>query len=336
LTKLRQFLGLTNYFRKFIKNYSIIAAPLTNLTRKGGFASLAAWTPACQQAFEELTRIIADDVTLSFPDYSLPFRVEVISDASLHGSGAVLLQEGRPIAETQYMTGGQELLAALEALKEWRCYFEGRPFTLKTNHKLLTFLQSVPTLNRRQARWMEYLSRFDCTWEYITGRINIADALSRHPSLHAAILAAPVTRSRSQEVPIAADLAQRFKMAYQADPWFASPSNVEHLYKHNNLWLRKDGLITQIVVPNDNALHYDILARFHEDPLAGHPGSTRLAELVRRSFWWPLVVKDAENFVQRCSLCQRNKALSGQSPSGRCTSIWSNGLAILASIIRGS
>ncbi|GIL63544.1 hypothetical protein Vafri_17512, partial [Volvox africanus] len=55
-----------------------------------------------------------------------------------------------------------------------------------------------------------------------------------------------------------------------------------------------------------------ILARFHEDPLAGHPGSTRLVELVRRSFWWPHLVTDAENFVRTCSLCQRNKALSGK------------------------
>ncbi|GLI58974.1 hypothetical protein VaNZ11_000794 [Volvox africanus] len=55
LTKLHQFLGLTNYFRKFIKNYSIITAPLTNLTKKGGFTLLEAWTPECQQAFEELT-----------------------------------------------------------------------------------------------------------------------------------------------------------------------------------------------------------------------------------------------------------------------------------------
>ncbi|GLI64506.1 hypothetical protein VaNZ11_007764 [Volvox africanus] len=119
---------------------------------------------------------------------------------------------------------------------------------------------------------MEYLSRFDCTWEYIAGRINIADALSRHPSLHAAILAAPVTRSRSQEVPIAADLAQRLKVAYEVDPWFASPNNVEHLHKCNDLWIRQNGLTTQIVVPNDDALRYDTLARFHEDPLAGHPG----------------------------------------------------------------
>ncbi|GIL57123.1 hypothetical protein Vafri_12336, partial [Volvox africanus] len=80
----------------------------------------------------------------------------------------------------------------------------------------------------------------------------------------------------------------------------------------NGLWLQVEGSVTRIVVPNDDALRRDILARFHEDPLAGHPGSTRLVELVRRSFWWPRLVTDAENFVRTCSLCQRNKALSGK------------------------
>ncbi|GIL61067.1 hypothetical protein Vafri_15468, partial [Volvox africanus] len=135
-------------------------APLTNLTRKGVFSLLDAWTPECQQAFEELKHVVANDITLSFPNYSLPFRVEVFSDASLYGTGAVLLQEGQPIAftskkflgaETHYTTGEQELLAVLHALKEWPCYLEGRPFALKSDHKPLTFLQSVPTLNRWQA-----------------------------------------------------------------------------------------------------------------------------------------------------------------------------------------
>ncbi|GLI69983.1 hypothetical protein VaNZ11_014632, partial [Volvox africanus] len=159
---------------------------------------------------------------------------------------------------------------------------------------------------------MEYLARFNCTWEYISGKLNIADALSRHPSLHAAILAAPVVRPRSEEVPIATDLAERLKAAYSADTWFADPANVENLRKQNGLWLRTEGAATQIVVPNDDALRYDILARFHEDPLAGHPGSKRLIDLVQRSFWWPRLAKDATNFVQTCSLCQRNKALSGK------------------------
>jgi hypothetical protein len=87
----------------------------------------------------------------------------------------------------------------LHALKEWRCYLEGRHFTLmienRSQAKPLIFLQGVPTLNRRQARWLEYMSHFDCTWEYLSGSLNVADALSRHPSLQVAL--AVLTRGQA-------------------------------------------------------------------------------------------------------------------------------------------
>ncbi|GLC63225.1 hypothetical protein PLESTF_000013700 [Pleodorina starrii] len=353
LQELRKFLGLTNYFRKFISRYSITAAPLTNLTRKGAFSSADAWTPECQKAFDELKRAVADDVMLRFPDPSLSYRVEVITDASLYGTGAVLLQEGRPVAftskklsgaETRYTTGEQELLAVLHALKEWRCYLEGRHFTLKTDHKPLTFLQGVPTLNRRQARWLEYMSRFDYTWEYLSGSLNVADALSRHPSLHAAILSV-VTRSQARQVafnpsaapapaapaapapaaPVPAPapdpepltipaLATCLKDATAADPYFLTPRNVADLTLSNGLWVRSRHGVRQIVVPNDADLRRTILRHYHDGALAGHPGGTRLCELVSRTFWWPRLARDAEDYVLSCDLCQRNKPQSGKTP----------------------
>ncbi len=66
-------------------------------------------------------------------------------------------------AERNSTTGEQELLAVVHALREWRCYLEGRPFVIKTDHRPLTFLQGVPSLNRRQARWMELMARFNFT-----------------------------------------------------------------------------------------------------------------------------------------------------------------------------
>ncbi|GIL51402.1 hypothetical protein Vafri_7300, partial [Volvox africanus] len=120
--------------------------------------------------FTAVKQAVGADIVLRFPDDSLPFRIEVVSDASIHGTGAVLLQEGKPVAflskkfsgaERKYTTGEQELLAVVHALREWRCYLEGRAFVVKTDHKPLTFLQGVPTLNRRQARWMEFMARFN-------------------------------------------------------------------------------------------------------------------------------------------------------------------------------
>jgi len=125
VTELRKFLGLTNYFRKFIERYSCLVAPLTSLTRKGAFLSPEAWTTDCQAAFEAVKKVVASDIVLRFPDYSLPFRVEVVTDASMYGTGAVLMQEGRPVAftsrkvlavEINYTTGEQELLAVLHVV----------------------------------------------------------------------------------------------------------------------------------------------------------------------------------------------------------------------------
>ncbi|GIL78503.1 hypothetical protein Vretimale_6069 [Volvox reticuliferus] len=313
--------GLTNYFRKFISGYSSLAAPLTSLTRKDAFQSPEAWTPDCQAAFDAIKHAVANDVVLHFPDYSLPFRVELISDASLQGSGAVLVQNGRPIAFTSkkfspaergYTTGEQELLAIIHALREWRCYLEGHPFVVKTDHKPLTFLQGVPTLNCRQARWLEYMARFNFTWEHLSGSLNVADALSRHPSLHAVILSVVTRRQSAASEVTTSGFAQRIVQGYASDSWFKDARNLEPYKQERGLWIRTDGERRQIVVPNDDLLRRDILARLHKDPLAGHVGVTRLVELACRNFWWSSLAQDAARFVQQCDDCQRSKPLSGK------------------------
>ena len=247
----------------------------------------------------------------------------------------------------------------LHALKEWRCYLEGRHFTLKTDHEPLTFLQGVPTLNRRQARWLEYMSRFDYTWEYLSGSLNVADALSRHPSLQVALAVltrgqaarhtaapsaapapappapppatpaptTPVTSAPPSSPPAPLPLAEppadtsmsgltaRLKTAAGTDPYFREPRQLADLSLVHGLWMRNKQGHRQIVIPNDDSLRLDILRHYHDGPLAGHPGATRLLELVSRVFWWPHLARDATNYVLSCDLCQRNKPQSGK-PSG--------------------
>ena len=130
----RSFLGLCNYFRKFIDHYSSIAVPLTNLTKKSvGWD----WTGRCQDAFEKLKHSLAEAPLLRTPDEKKPY--EVITDASDYGLGAVLLQEGYPIAfesrklnsaELNYTVTEKEMLAVVHALRVWRCYLEGAQFTV--------------------------------------------------------------------------------------------------------------------------------------------------------------------------------------------------------------
>lgn len=187
LTEVRSFLGLATYFRKFIRDFAKLAQPLHWLTRK---KVPWMWEALQQNAFDAIKAALTEAPCLAFPDFEKPF--EVHTDASLHGIGAVLLQDGRPIAfesrrltpaEQNYPTGEQELLAVVHALKVWRCYLEGaHEFKVVTDHKAITYLDTVHLLSRRQTRWAEFLSRFHFRWYHIAGKQNVVpDVLSRTP-----------------------------------------------------------------------------------------------------------------------------------------------------------
>jgi hypothetical protein len=134
----RYFLGLTNYFRKFILGYSSIARPLMDLLKD---QAVWAWNQVQEEAFRNLKMALTSAPVLQIPDFSCPF--EVVADASGVALGAILMQAGRPVAfesrvlspaERNYPVGEQELLAVVHALQTWRCYLEGVKFTVVTDH----------------------------------------------------------------------------------------------------------------------------------------------------------------------------------------------------------
>ena len=189
VSQLRSFLGMANYFRKFIHHYAQRTLVLTRLLRKDRIGRWE-WSPECQAAFEDIKHALTTAPVLALPDFSKPF--DVVCDACGFGIGAVLLQDGQPIAfesrqmlpaEQNYSVTEQELLACVHALKIWRSYLEGAAeFRLHTDHGANTFLDTQPSLSRRQARWQEFLSRFHFTWKFLPGvRYNAADPLSRRP-----------------------------------------------------------------------------------------------------------------------------------------------------------
>ena len=193
--ELQSFLGFANFYRRFIRNYSSIAEPLTRLTSP---SKPFIWSPAARSAFQMLKGKFTSAPVLLHPDPERQFIVEV--DASDTGLGAVLSQRSaadmkvHPCAffsrrflpaEENYDIGNRELLAVVAALEEWRHWLEGAklPFTIWTDHKNLTFIRATKRLNGRQARWASFLSRFNFTLTYRPGSRNTkADALSRqHP-----------------------------------------------------------------------------------------------------------------------------------------------------------
>ncbi|KAJ9516707.1 hypothetical protein QJQ45_027150 [Haematococcus lacustris] len=193
LKELQAFLGLANFFRRFIAGYNTIAAPLTHLTGEA-VAAGTNWrqlSDPAVNAFNALKEALCSAPVLALPDPLQPF--EVWSDASLAGTGGVLLQNGRVVAYTshkftpaqvKYTTGEQELLGIIRAMQEWRCYLDGAVHvTIVTDHNPLIYLKTQTNLSRRQARWMEFLARFDHHIEYKPGKGNVADPLSRNPGL---------------------------------------------------------------------------------------------------------------------------------------------------------
>lgn len=214
--ELRMFLGLANYFRRYIKNYAKVARPLTDLLkgvpqrtarkerllRWGKLSKAEAekvekpfrdrWTESCSSAFIALKDALVTAPVLLMPDFDKPFEVECDACETSQAVGAVLLQEGHAVAfmskklsgpEENYSATDMEMLGVIYALREWRCYLEHQKFTIITDHQPNTYLDRAtnPHTLKRRARWLYESSAYDYEWKYKPGKQNIADPLSRAP-----------------------------------------------------------------------------------------------------------------------------------------------------------
>ena len=213
--QLKEFLGLSNYYRRFVENYSQIAEPLYKLTRKtsNGFQ----WNAMCQQAFEDLRQKLTSPPVLAYPMFNLPFIVH--TDASDGAIGAVLsqIQEGEEHviaywsrqlqkAERNYSTIEREALAVVAAVKDFYPYLYGFHFTLVTDHNPLTSLRGLDDVHGRLTRWMTFLQQFDFQFKYRPGRQHgNADALSRRPPVEPEVIAVvqDIFLTGSEEVQVA-------------------------------------------------------------------------------------------------------------------------------------
>jgi hypothetical protein len=184
--QLRGFLGLTGYYRRFIKHYGMISKPLTQLLKKGVSFQ---WSPQANQAFQLLKDSLVQAPVLRILDFSKTFVIE--TDASDMGMGAVLMQEGHPIsflskafsARNQALsTYDKECLAMIMAVDKWRCYLHGQMFVIRTDHKSLLHLTKQKVISRIQQKALIKLMDLQYQIHYKKGITNAAaDALSRTP-----------------------------------------------------------------------------------------------------------------------------------------------------------
>jgi hypothetical protein len=309
-TELKGFLGLTNYFRKFIKNYSHLASPLTDLTRKS-LGTIVTFTPAALSAFTALKEKLVTAPVLAVPDFSKPFKI--VCDASQIGLGGVLLQDDQPLAyeskkftlaEKNYSTTDRELYAAVYCLKKWKIYMLHNPENvLETDHKPNTTINTKQDLSPRQIRWIDFLQQFNIKWVYGKGSKNLADPLSRFNTYFAAMSLSPVpTTDTPSTTPLELfQLLPAIKHASTLDPFIAAHPN---LVESDGVYFHHD----RIYVPNASDLRTKVISAHHDSLFCGHMGKNHTAELVHRWFYWPNMQADVAHYVANCHTCQTAKA----------------------------
>ncbi|KAJ3687260.1 hypothetical protein LUZ61_016424 [Rhynchospora tenuis] len=233
--ELRGFQGLTGYYRKFVKNYGIIAKPLTDQLKKNSFN----WDDKAEKAFNTLKSAMASAPVLAMPDFTQPFVLE--TDACDKGIGAVLMQNRQPLAYLSKSLGPKsiglstyekEFLALLTAVQKWKHYLIGGQFIIKTDQIALKHLLEQRVNHAMQHKGLCKLMGLDYKIEYKRGVDNkVADALSRrevHPETEMQA-AAGVHHGVQAEMQAVTELIPKWvdelKSSYTGDEWIEELQN---------------------------------------------------------------------------------------------------------------
>jgi len=301
----RSFHGLASFYRRFIKGFSTIIAPLTDCLKGGVFR----WTEKAQLSFDEIKRMLSQAPILSLPDFNKVF--EVHCDASNVGIGAVLSQEGKPIAyfseklndcRKKYSTYDKELYALIQALRHWRHYLIHKEFLLFSDHDALKYINGQHKLNTRHAKWVEFLQSYTFHIKHKPGVQNkVADALSRRYSL----------LNTLQVKIIGFDVV---KELFESDEdfkgiWRDSQEATVRDYKIEGGYLFRGN---SLCIPKCS-LRELIIHDTHSGGLGGHFGRDKTLALMKSSFYWPHMIKDVSRYINRCRTCHIAKTHSQNS-----------------------
>ncbi|KAL5505635.1 hypothetical protein EMCRGX_G007099 [Ephydatia muelleri] len=308
----QQFLGLANYYRRFIKDFATIAKPLHHLTEK---TALFRWTVECQDAFHSLKQKLISPPVLAFPDHSKPFILD--SDASDGGIGGVLLQKqdnelerviaygSRVLSKTErnYCVTRRELLAAVYFIEQFRPYLLGRHFTLRSDHGSLTWLRNFKEPEvELEDRSLLGLSSQDIR------KLQLEDWMIGPVLRYVERDEEPDHNTTSSQPPGIRRLLQQWKQLE---------------LQNGILWrqfLTGDNTIRhQHIVPQ--ALRDQVLDHLHGGIGGGHLGEEKTWAKLQERFYWPGQFLDVRNWCQSCSACTTRKtpAPKRRAPLGTIT-----------------
>lgn len=331
----QRFMGMVNYYRKFIPSCSSISAPIY-----GFIANHHDWNEDCDKAFTALKGHLTSSPVLIPFDPKLDYVLT--TDASKVGIGAVLeavdkngkflgavefFSKSLGKAEKNYSVGDLEMLAIISALKHFSHQLKhGKPFYVRTDHApLIIFNKDNKEPTPRIARWLDFLGDFQCEFMYMKGSSNVvADCLSRNitPTLINNVINVLDDRTFITEYKHSPILTlvyyKLWKIRLKAKWGKEEFDNYKHLEKR---WENKrDKLSTSFTIDDTGIIRkhgktyvprryrFQVMDLFHSHIVfGGHFGSKKTWEKIEATYTWPQLRKDVENFIKRCEACQRGK-----------------------------
>lgn len=284
----------------------MISKPLTPLLTKG---TPFVWTPITETALQLLKQALIQAPVLTLPDFSRSFVLE--TDASDSGFGAVLMQEGHPIAYLSKPLSGRnqglstyekECMAILLAVDKWRCYLQHKPFVIRTDHKSLLFLTEQKATTKLQQKAVLKLMDLSFSIVYKQGITNAADdALSRCPtenSLCAISETAPVW-------------LERLVTGYSDDP--QDNQLLQQLVLSNgtfNNYTLHNGVIRykgRVWLGHNELAQQHVMQALHNSGIGGHSGVQATYSRIKQLFACPKLKLCIQNFVKSCQTYQQAK-----------------------------
>lgn len=315
VTQLKRFIGMCGYYRRFLKDFSTLTAPITALMKGKRKTQKLVWNNEAEQCFLKIKEVLVTAPILANPDYAKTFSIHC--DASTIGLGCMLTQqddEGKEVViayasrtlnvhERNYTVTELELAAVIFGIEKFRPYVEGVKFRVITDHYSLLWLYNLKSPSPRLGRWAVRLSQFNFEVIHKKGILNVVpDGLSRAP-IEVNILNVSVE-----------DL--------QEDQWYKKMS--DHINKEPARypdWMIKDGYIYKhigsgnsidtnlpewkMVVPKHQRKH--ILKKCHDESVSAHLGFFKTLNRIKELYYWPKMRYTVKKYVNNCNVCSAQK-----------------------------
>lgn len=279
--ELQSFLGLANYYRKFIKNYSEEVKSLENLVKQYGKDRAITWNYEEEIVFQNIKKLLCEAPILGFPEKDCQFTLD--TDASHDTIGCVLsqLQNGKEVviaygsrklsnSEKAYCITRKELLAVYYFVKYFKHYLLGRHFIIRTDHRALTWLLDWQKPSTAQyCNWIAELECYDFEIQHRQGNLHVnADFFSR---------------------------------------LYCEQCELSHNEPKGKTNVKKDVYSRTNIIQIDEKTNerQNILRKYHED--LGHIGCNKMISLIKRYFRWPNLEKDVRDYIANCIHCAERK-----------------------------